>query len=138
HDSIQDGCNRIHYHQQTLLQIRIKQQSSRNILTHNVVRTGGKPLAVWHPSGRRPRVTHIVSEPCSNQHQPCNLKTNDSKTTKPRCRLRVVGARRQRFELLFTALSGQLRDENRRCENERAKPPNVPQKRNCTELAFAS
>jgi len=66
------------------------------------------------------------------------FKTNDSKMIKQRCRLPVVGARRQRFELLLTALSGQYSDENRRCGNERANPPNEPKQRDCTDHGFAS
>jgi hypothetical protein len=65
-----------------------------SFLQANTKRTGDKPPAVCVP------VARFVSNPCNKQRQPCNLKTDNCAMIKPRCRLRVVGARRQRFELL--------------------------------------
>jgi len=64
------------------------------------------------------------------------FKTCGCITEKHHATARVVGARRQRFELLLSALPSQLFDESWRCSYERAKPPNVPQMRYYTDFAF--
>jgi hypothetical protein len=67
------------------------------------------------------------------QFKTCGCITEQNHAT-----AQVVGARRQRFELLLSALPSQLSYENQRCSNERAKPTNIPKMHNCTDFAFAS